>query len=77
MPNPVQKNSSYLNAMSTTGTRVEDACPSSGLCPLCIKDCLFICEVSLSSFRGQEAIYPDPSMFGRSTAGSLKDYGLD
>ncbi|MCS7116720.1 MAG: glutamate synthase-related protein [Nitrososphaerota archaeon] len=79
MPNPVQRNSSYLNSMSTTGTRVrvEDACPSSGLCPLCIRDCPFICEVSLSAFRGREALYPDPAMFGRSTAGSLKDYGLD
>ncbi|MEM1581348.1 MAG: glutamate synthase-related protein [Candidatus Bathyarchaeia archaeon] len=79
MPNPVQKNSSYLNSMSTTGTRtrVEDACPSSGLCPLCIKECPFICEVSLSAFRGREALHPDPSMFGKSTAGSLKDYGLD
>ncbi|MEM2568756.1 MAG: FMN-binding glutamate synthase family protein, partial [Candidatus Bathyarchaeia archaeon] len=79
MPNPVQKNSSYLNSMSTTDTRtrVEDTCPSSGLCPLCIKECPFICEVSLSAFRGREALYPDPKMFGKSTAGSLKDYGLD
>jgi len=79
MPNPVQKNSSYLNSMSTTGTRtrVEDTCPSSGMCPLCIRDCPFLCEISLSAFRGREALYPDPSMFGKSTAGSLKDYGLD
>jgi len=79
MPNPVQKNSSYLNSMSTTDTRtrVEDTCPSSGLCPLCIRECPFVCEVSLSAFRGREALYPDPKMFGKSTAGSLKDYGLD
>lgn len=79
MPNPVHRNSSYLNSMSTTATRarVEDLCPSSGLCPLCIRECPFICEVSLSAFRGREAIYPDPSMFGKSTAASLKDYGLD
>ncbi|MEM2493995.1 MAG: glutamate synthase-related protein [Nitrososphaerota archaeon] len=65
--------------MSTTRTRtrVEDTCPSSGLCPLCIKECPFLCQVSLSAFRGREALYPDPSMFGNSTAGSLKDYGLD
>jgi len=65
--------------MSTTGTRtrVEDTCPSSGMCPLCIRDCPFLCEISLSAFRGREALYPDPSMFGKSTAGSLKDYGLD
>jgi isopentenyl diphosphate isomerase/L-lactate dehydrogenase-like FMN-dependent dehydrogenase len=65
--------------MSTTRTRtrVEDACPISGLCPICIKECPFLCEVSLSAFRGREALYPDPSMFGNSTAGALKDYGLD
>ncbi len=79
MPNPVNRNSSYLNSMSTTGTitRVEDVCPISGLCPLCIMECPFLCEVSLSAFRGREALYPDPKMFGKSTAGSLKDYGLD
>ena len=79
MPNPVHRNSSYLNAMSTTRTRtrVEDACPVSGLCPICIRECPFLCMVSLSAFRGREALYPDPSMFGKSTAGSLKDYGLD
>jgi isopentenyl diphosphate isomerase/L-lactate dehydrogenase-like FMN-dependent dehydrogenase len=65
--------------MSTTGTRtrVEDVCPVSGLCPICIKGCPVLCMVSLSAFRGREALYPDPSMFGNSTAGSLKDYGLD
>lgn len=79
MPNLVSKNSSYLNSMSTTKTRtrVEDVCPISGLCPLCIKECPFLCLVSLSAFRGREALYPDPSMFGNSTAGALKDYGLD
>jgi glutamate synthase domain-containing protein 2 len=79
MPNPVHRNSSYLNAMSTTGTRtrVEDVCPVSGLCPICIKGCPVLCMVSLSAFRGREALYPDPNMFGNSTAGSLKDYGLD
>jgi isopentenyl diphosphate isomerase/L-lactate dehydrogenase-like FMN-dependent dehydrogenase len=79
MPLPVHRNSSYLNAMSTTRTRtrVEDACPTSGLCPICIKECPVLCEVSLSAFRGREALYPDPSVFGSSTAGSLKDYGLD
>ena len=79
MPNPIHRNSSYLNAMSTTGTRarVEDVCPISGLCPICVKGCPVLCMVSLSAFRGREALYPDPSMFGNSTAGSLKDYGLD
>lgn len=79
MVHAVQRNSSYLNAMSTTGTRarVEDKSPSSGLCPLCITECMVLCNVSLSAFRGREALYPDPREFGKSTASSLKDYGLD
>jgi hypothetical protein len=28
-------------------------------------------------FQGLEALYPDPSVFGRSTAASVKDCGLD
>lgn len=73
------RNSSYLNAMSTTGTRtrVKDVNPQSGMCPLCIRDCPVLCEISLSAFRGREALYPDPEHFGDSTASSLKDYGLD
>jgi len=65
--------------MSTTRTRtrVEDVCPTNGLCPICIYDCPTVCEVSLSAFRGREALYPDPSRFGKSTAAGLKDYGLD
>ena len=76
---PPLRNSAYLDAMSTTNTitRVEDVSPASGMCPLCIRECPFICQVSLSAFRGREALYPDPSVFGRSTAASVKDYGLD
>ncbi|MHC1601148.1 MAG: glutamate synthase-related protein [Candidatus Nezhaarchaeales archaeon] len=75
----VFRNSSYLNAMSTTGTRtrVLDVNPQSGMCPLCIRDCPFLCEIGLSTFRGREVLYPDPEYFGESTASSLKDYGLD
>jgi len=36
-----------------------------------------MCEISLSAFRGREALYPEPSQFGTSTAGSLKNYDLD
>ncbi|MEM4576364.1 MAG: glutamate synthase-related protein [Candidatus Nezhaarchaeales archaeon] len=76
---PPLRNSAYLNSMSTTdtATRVEDVSPTSGLCPICIRECPFICQVSLSAFRGREALYPDPNMFGKSTASSVKDYGLD
>jgi hypothetical protein len=79
MPERVHKNSSYLNAKSTTGTitRVGDTSPTSGMCPICIRDCPFLCEISLSAFRGREALYPEPLQFGYSTAGALKDFGLD
>jgi glutamate synthase domain-containing protein 2 len=79
MSERVQKNSSYLNGKSTVGTttRVKDTSSISGMCPICIHDCPVLCEISLSAFRGREALYPEPSQFGTSTAGALKDYGLD
>ncbi|HUV98509.1 MAG TPA: glutamate synthase-related protein [Candidatus Paceibacterota bacterium] len=79
MPERVDRNSAYLNGKSTTGTqtRVRDTSPTSGMCPICIRDCPFLCEISLSTFRGREALYPDPLQFGYSTAGALKDFGLD
>ena len=79
MTERVHKNSSYLNGKSTTGTqtRVKDTSPTSGMCPICIRDCPFLCEISLSSFRGREALYPEPVEYGYSTAGALKDFGLD
>jgi glutamate synthase domain-containing protein 2 len=75
----VQKNSSYLNGKSTVGTttRVKDTSTVSGMCPICIHDCPVMCEISLSAFRGREALYPEPSQYGTSTAGSLKNYDLD
>lgn len=79
MPERVLDKSSYLNAKSTTktNTRVKDVSSISGMCPLCIRECRFMCEISLSAFRGREALYPDPDQYGRSTAGGLKDFGLD
>ncbi len=79
MPERVSRNSAYLNGKSTTGTttRVRDTSPTSGMCPLCIRDCPILCEISLSAFRGREALYPEPLQFGYSTAGALKDFGLD
>jgi glutamate synthase domain-containing protein 2 len=75
----VSHNSSYLNAMSTTGTstRVKDVSPTSGMCPLCIRECASLCEVGLSALRGREALYPKVDEFGQSTAASIKDYFLD
>jgi len=79
MPERVTRNSAYLNGKSTTGTttRVKDVSPTSGMCPLCIRDCPILCEISLSAFRGREALYPEPVQFGFSTAGALKDFRLD
>ncbi len=67
------------NARSTSGTRLRanDPCPASGMCPLCIRDCQVLCEISKSAFRGREVLYPSPEFFGVSTAGSNKDYLLN
>jgi hypothetical protein len=79
MPERVFWNSSYLNSKTTTGTntRVRDVSCTSGMCPMCIRDCPVLCEISLSAFRGREALYPEPRQYGFSTAGALKDFGLD
>lgn len=75
----VPEDSSYLNGMPVTGTRtrVQEVSPTSGMCPICIEECPVLCEISLSSFRGRETLYPKPEEFGTSTAASLKNYGLD
>jgi len=36
-----------------------------------------MCAIGLSTFRGREALYPEPAQFGSSTAGALKNFGLD
>ena len=36
-----------------------------------------MCEISMSAFRGREALYPEPVQYGYSTAGALKDFRLD
>ena len=79
MSERVQKNGSYLNGKSTVGTttRVKDTSTISGMCPICIRDCPIMCEIGLSAFRGREALYPEPAQFGTSTAGALKNFGLD
>ncbi len=73
------KNSSYLDGKSTSGTntRVRDTSCTSGMCPICIKECPVLCEISLAAFRGRESLYPDPAQYGKSTASALKDFGLD
>ncbi|ATZ61672.2 MAG: glutamate synthase-related protein [Methanosarcinales archaeon Met12] len=69
----------YANARSTTGTatRFKDISPTSGMCPICVKNCTVLCEIGKSAFRGREVLYPAPEEFGHSTAASNKDYGLD
>ena len=66
---------SWLNAKSTTGTRtrVTDVSPFSGMCPICIKECPVLCEISKSAFRGREVLYPSPEYFGESTAAANKE----
>ena len=63
--------------LTGTQTRVKDVSPASGMCALCIRECPFLCEVSLSSFRGREVLYPVNDYFGSSTAASVKDTRLD
>lgn len=57
--------------------RVRDASCTSGMCPICIRNCPVLCEISMSAFRGREALYPEPAQFGHSTAGGLKYFGID
>jgi|GEM_PF-4601584 len=45
--------------------------PTSGMCPLCIRECSFLCEIGLSAFRGREVLYLCLDWFGDSTAGAL------
>jgi hypothetical protein len=47
------------------------------MCPICIRDCQVLCEISKSAFRGREVLYPSPEYFGVSTAASNKDYLLN
>ncbi|MEM3018367.1 MAG: hypothetical protein QXO25_05760 [Candidatus Bathyarchaeia archaeon] len=79
MVDRVHRNSAYLNGKSTSGTttRVSDTSCTSGMCPICIRECPILCEISLAAFRGREALYPDPHQYGKSTASALKDFGLD
>ncbi len=70
----------YLeNARSTSGTalRSRDPSPLSGMCPLCVRECMVLCEIGKSALRGREVLYPSPEHFGHSTAASNKDYLLN
>lgn len=69
---------SLENVRSTTGTkaRLPDISPLSGMCPLCIRECAHLCEVSKLAFRGREVLYPSPEVFGLSTAAANKYMGL-
>lgn len=69
----------YPGGRSTTGTktRLKDVSPTSGLCPICVRECPTLCEVGKSAIRGREVLYPRGELFGVSTAASNKDYVLD
>lgn len=62
------------SAATVTTTRVTPS-PFSGLCVNCIDGCPGYCEVGKSALRGREVMYPQP--FGKSSAGSEKDYPVD
>jgi hypothetical protein len=66
MTERVQKNSSYLNSKSTVGTttRLKDTSTISGMCPICIRDCPSSAKSASQTFRGREALYPEPIQFG-------------
>ncbi len=65
------------NANEAIGTfnRSRNVAPVSGICTRCVDGCRGGCDIWLSSFRGREALYPDP--FGEVTAGADKEYPLD
>ncbi|KXA92902.1 glutamate synthase [candidate division MSBL1 archaeon SCGC-AAA259I14] len=54
-----------------------DVSPTSGMCPICIRECEQLCEIGKSALRGREVLYPRPELFGQSTAASNKNYVLD
>ena len=67
-----------INATAATLTknRTEGSIsPLSGMCTTCVDGCVGMCEIGKSSYRGSEAIYPQP--FGIITAGGEKDYPVD
>lgn len=65
------------NSTDVTGTRnrSNDLNYLSGLCAKCIEGCPGLCEVGKSSFRGQEALYPEP--FGKTTSAAEKKFPVD
>lgn len=66
------------NRSTATGTRTragDDVMPTSGMCVVCVRGCVGLCEVGMSSYRGAEIIYPRP--FGMVTAAGDKDYPVD
>ncbi|MBC7333298.1 MAG: FMN-binding glutamate synthase family protein [Actinobacteria bacterium] len=69
---------SKINSSAATGTKNlygDEISPFSGMCAICIEGCNGLCEIGKSSYRGSEAIYPQP--FGKVTAASQKDYPID
>jgi len=57
--------------------RLPDISPTSGMCPICVRECPTLCEVGLSAFGGRAILYPRTDEFGKSTQASNKDYLLD
>src|SRR5512136_127481 len=67
-----------LNTSAATLTKNrtdESITPISGMCVTCVDGCIGMCEIGKSSYRGSEAIYPQP--FGIITTASEKNYPID
>jgi len=64
------------SAATLTKNRTENSVsPISGMCVTCVDGCIGMCEIGKSSYRGSEAIYPQP--FGIITTASEKNYPVD
>jgi len=62
-------------ATLTSNRTPKSVCPFSGMCATCLEECPGLCEIGKSSYRGKEALYPQP--FGGITSGSEKNYPVD
>ncbi|NLO88810.1 MAG: FMN-binding glutamate synthase family protein [Clostridia bacterium] len=63
------------DATFTSNRTPKSVCPFSGMCATCSEDCIGLCEIGKSAFRGTEIQYPQP--FGTISSASEKDYPVD
>ena len=46
------------------------------MCPICVRDCVVLREISKSAFRGREVLYPVPEAFRKGAFDSRLLYPL-